>query len=570
MRYDLVVTGGFVVDGTGAAGRVADVAIVDGRIAAVGPDLAAEARAVLDADGMVIAPGFIDVHTHYDAQVMWDPAVTPSVFHGITSVIGGNCGFGIAPITPDAGTYLVPMLARVEGMSADALAAGIDLDWSTFSSWLDAIDGRLAINAGFLVGHSTVRRVVMGDGAVGDVASPEQVDAMVRLVHESIEGGALGFSSSRGPTHLDHLDQPVPSRFASDEELLALSHAVSAHDGTSLSYMPGLDPVFPADLALLIASMSIAARRPLNWNTLGSAAGPAAAETQASRLAASDIAARAGGKVVALAMPSPTRTRLSFHTGFMLDSIPGWGDVLHQPLEQRIRSLGDPAVRQQLRATGADSHWARWGEYTISDVADPTLRDLVGRSVASIADERGVDALDAVLDVALADGLRTGLMTATREDSDAVWHDRAALWQDPRVVIGASDAGAHVDFLAAFAMYTEFLAIARDRGLLRLEEAVRLITQVPAALYGLRGRGEVVPGAHADLVVFDPATVGAAPVEPRYDLPAKAMRLYGEATGIRDVIVNGTVAIRDAKLTGSLTGTALRSGRDTETPRLGL
>jgi N-acyl-D-aspartate/D-glutamate deacylase len=261
---DCVIRGGTVVDGTGAPAFRADVGVHDGRIVAVGAIEDAGTRTV-DAFELVVCPGFVDLHTHYDAQIMWDPYATPSCLHGVTTLIGGNCGFTIAPLGTDAAEYLGPMLAVVEGMPLASLEQGLDWAWHSFGDWLDRVDGRLGVNAGFLVGHSALRRAVMGPDAVGMAASPAQIEQMVRLLHESIGAGGLGFSSSWGQTHVDADAQPVPSRAADTEELVTLAAAAGEHAGTTLAFMPGVPPL-SADAIDAMIRMSHAADRPLNWN----------------------------------------------------------------------------------------------------------------------------------------------------------------------------------------------------------------------------------------------------------------------------------------------------------------
>ena len=262
---DLVIKGGTVVDGTGREGFRADVGVRDGRIVVIG-SIDEPAARTIDADGRVVTPGFVDLHTHYDPQVMWDPAATPSSLHGVTSIFGGNCGFSIAPVTPEAADYLIPMLARVEGMPVESLEAGLDLAWDGFGSWLDRLEGNLAVNAGFMVGHSALRRVVMGDDAIGHEASPAQLEAMLALLHTSIEAGGMGFSSTASNSHSDHLGNPVPSRFATRDEFLALAAAAGQHAGTTLEFIASASATFTDDEIALMADMSAIAGRPLNWN----------------------------------------------------------------------------------------------------------------------------------------------------------------------------------------------------------------------------------------------------------------------------------------------------------------
>ncbi|MCD9625159.1 N-acyl-D-amino-acid deacylase family protein [Rhabdothermincola salaria] len=567
---DLIIRGGTVVDGTGAPAVRADVGVRDGRIVVVG-EVTEDAAREVDATGRVVAPGFIDLHTHYDPQVMWDPAATPSSLHGITTVIGGNCGFSIAPSTPEAAEYLVPMLARVEGMPVETLEAGLDLEWDGFGSWLERLDGRLAVNAGFLVGHSALRRVVMGADAVGHEASPAQLEAMVALLHESLAAGGLGFSSTSSPTHSDHEGRPVPSRFATDDEFVALAGAVGDHEGTTLEFIPGAGARFTDAEIERMTAMSVAAGRPLNWNVMVVSAGEESKASREAKLAASDHAAARGGRVVGLCLPEAMRMRLSFATGFVLDIVPGWAEVLHLPHDQRRAALGDPETRRRLAesaATAGPNHSiADYAAYTIVDAVSPDLHDVVGRTVADIAVERGVEPIDALLDIVVADDLMTGLEPVSIGTDDGSWAERVRLLDtDPRVIAGGSDAGAHLDMMKTFACHTSFLAEAvRARGLMSLERAVQLFTEAPARLYGLTGRGRVAEGWCADLVVFDPATVGPGTVAPRQDLPGGGWRLFSEATGIDCTIVNGVEIVRDGRVTGDTPGTTLRSGRDTET-----
>jgi N-acyl-D-aspartate/D-glutamate deacylase len=567
---DLLIRGGTVVDGTGRPGFLADVGVRDGRIVVIG-DVDEPAAKTIDAEGRVVTPGFVDLHTHYDPQVMWDPAATPSSLHGVTTVFGGNCGFSIAPITPEAADYLIPMLARVEGMPVESLEAGLDLMWSGFGSWLDRLDGRLAVNAGFLVGHSALRRVVMGADSVGNAATPEQLDAMVKLLHESIEAGGLGFSSTGSPSHSDQNGDPVPSRFATTEEFIALARATGQHPGTTLEFIPAASASFTDGEMNLMADMSVAAGRPLNWNVMVISSGEGARAGRESKLSASDLAASKGGRVLGLCLPEPMRMRLSFASGFVLDLIPGFADVIHLPHAERRAALADPAVRVRLKESTAalpPQHTiSRFAEFTIADVGSSELTGLVGRRIGDIATERGLDALDALLDIVVSDDLATGLEPPTIGTDDESWIERVRLLDtDPRVIAGGSDAGAHLDMMKTFACHTSFFAEAvRARELMSFERAVQLFTDAPARLYGLTGRGRVAEGWHADLVILDPATVGPGTVAPRRDLPGGGWRLYSEATGIDATIVNGVEIVRDGAVTGDTPGTALRSGRDTET-----
>jgi N-acyl-D-aspartate/D-glutamate deacylase len=572
---DLLITGGTIVDGTGTPPWVGDVGVVGGRIVFLGSakETGETAHRVIDATGLVVSPGFIDIHTHYDPHVMWEPSVATSSLNGVTTIFGGNCGFGLAPIDEDAASYLLPMLARVEGMPLESLEAGLDLKWSDFASWLDRLEGRLAVNSGFMVGHSTLRRLVMGPSAVGSKASPSQVDKMVEHLHASLDAGAMGLSSTRSNSHTDHNGDPVPSRHATEEELLTLCRTVRDHAGTSLEFIPSNDVVFGEEVGRLVGRMSAAAQRPLNWNLLSVRPGPLEEEGRMSRLRASDRAAELGGLVKALTMPQASTMRLTFLAGVIYDSLPDWADVMYLPVPERIVALNKPEVRQLLRegvAAAPYKLWTDWPDCTISDVGSPKLSHIVGRRLGDLVPEYGYDAFDALLNIVVQDDLVTGIATPTTGDDDASWAERRRLWADRRTLIGGSDAGAHLDMMSTFACYVTFIFEAvRKRRLLSLSEAVHLITDVPARFYGVRDRGRLALGYHADLLVFDPKTIGPGQVVAKTDLPANGWRLYSEAVGIHRTFVNGVEIASDGVLTGAVGGQVLRSGRDTTTVSIG-
>jgi N-acyl-D-aspartate/D-glutamate deacylase len=565
---DCCIVGGSVVDGTGAPRRRADIGIRDGRIVAVG-EIDDDASRTIDATGLVVAPGFVDIHTHYDAQLFWDPTASPSPLHGVTTVIGGNCGFTIAPMAPQEADYLMRMLARVEGMPLESLEAGVPWgSWETYGEWLDRLDGAIAVNAGFLVGHSALRRVVMGEGT-SEPATDDQIARMVQLLHDSLAAGGLGFSSSNAPTHNDATGQPVPSRAATPEELVALAGAVRDHPGTTLEFIPTIG-AFAEEHMDLMASMSRAANRPLNWNVLGvNAQNP---DGHRQQLSASDYAAARGGRVVALTVPDLMRFRLSLLTGFILDALPGWRETMALPPAEKMKALADPDERRRLNeganspAAGPLRGMANWQHLVIAETFAAENDGLSGRTVGQVAAERGQDPFDTVCDIAVADELRTGWLPRTGNDDDASWQMRLEVWRDPRAVLGASDAGAHLDMIDSFTYTTALLGQSvRERQLLPLEEAVHLLTDVPARLYGLRGRGRIDEGWQADLVVLDEDRIGPRRVYTRHDLPAGAGRLYGEADGVEHVLVNGVEIAKAGEFTGDRPGTLLRSGRDTDT-----
>ena len=565
---DLIISGGTVVDGTGVPGKRADVGIAGGRVVTVG-EVDDSASRTIDADGLVVAPGFVDIHTHYDAQVFWDGGLTPSSIHGVTTVVGGNCGFSIAPLTDDSGEYLMNMLARVEGMPLDSLRQGCPWDWRSFADYLDALEGNISINAGFLVGHCAIRRAVMGERSVGEKATAEDLSAMEALLEESLEGGGLGFSSTWAPTHNDGAGQPVPSRHADREELLRLCRATGRHEGTTLEFIPAVGEFSP-EIQDLMASMSREADRPLNWNVL--TVQSFMPDVYRAQLEVSDLAAAQGGRVVALSLPQTMSLRLNLTSGFILDALPEWAPVLALPLDERRRAFADPDVRSRLAAGAASPEagllgfLANWENMTIAETFEPANKELAGRKLGEVAAERGKPPFEVFCDLSVDEDLRTSFSPFIPGDDEDSWKLRAEVWQDERVVVGGSDAGAHLDMIDTFACATTLLGPGRrDRGLIGLEDAVHQLTDVPARLYGLKGRGRLAEGWVADVCVFDPETVGPKEIHTRSDLPGGAGRLYAEAAGIEHVVVGGAEAVRGGELTGDRPGQVLRSGVDTET-----
>ncbi|MFE2641812.1 amidohydrolase family protein [Streptomyces nigra] len=571
---DHVIKGATVVDGTGAPARTADVGVRDGRIAVVAPGITEPSLTSEDATGLVLAPGFVDPHTHYDAQLFWDPYATPSLNHGVTTVVGGNCGFTLAPLHPDRpgdADYTRRMMSKVEGMSLVALEEGAPWNWHGFGEYLDALEGRIAVNAGFMVGHCALRRYVMGEDAVGGRPSGEQLDAMLRLLHDAMDAGAWGLSTTQSSTHSDGDGRPVASRHAEPAELLALSKAVGEHEGTQIEAIVAgcLDQFSDAEIDLLV-EMSAAAGRPLNWNVLTVDA--AVPERVPRQLLASERARKAGGRIVALTMPILTPMNMSLGTFCALNLIPGWGPILGLPVPERIAKLRDPDVRAEMlrraasKEAGVFRRLADFGRYVIGDTYSEANRGLTGRVVRDIAAERGQDPFACLVEICADDGLRTVLWPMPPDNDPASWALRAQTWQHEDVMLGGSDAGAHLDRMCGAPYTTRFLGdCLRGRKLVPLEQAVRMLTDDPARLFGLRESGRVQEGFHADLVLLDPERIAAGTATLVHDLPGDSPRLDSKALGVHAVWVNGVEAIRDDVVTGAVPGRVLRSGRDTRT-----
>jgi N-acyl-D-aspartate/D-glutamate deacylase len=565
---DLLIKGALVVDGTGRAPKRVSVGFSGEQITHIG-DSDVTARREIDAAGLVLAPGFIDPHTHYDAQIFWDPAVDPSARHGVTTVIGGNCGFTFAPIRPEDADYTRKMMAVVEGMSVEALEQGLPWSWRTFGEYLALLEGSTAVNAGFMVGHCAIRQFVMGPAAVEGAATDEQIQAMVNLLHESLDAGGLGLSTTLSPTHTDAEGRAVPSRAASRAELLALCEAVGQHDGTTLEgAFAGSQGHFEDEELDLLVAMTCAAGRPLNWNLLTIGTDPDAVYHQ---LTPVGPARQGGGDVVALTMPVPAPLNVNFRTHCSLNNLPGWNEVLTLPTDERIEQLRRPEVRARLER-GANSpsvperrrHLARFEEYVVGDPWASDNAQYRGRTVGSIAKDQGIAPLDALLKLVCDDDLRTILWPPEPNDSAEVWRRRASLWTDPSVLLGGSDAGAHVDRMCGAPYPARFIGeMVRGRALLSLERAVQLLTDAPARLFGLKDRGRIELGGRADVVLFDPDSIGATEPAVVFDLPGGSYRLTAEPTGIEEVFVNGTSTVLAGKPTGATPGSVLRSRKDT-------
>jgi N-acyl-D-aspartate/D-glutamate deacylase len=567
---DCILRGGSVVDGTGAPARTADVAVAEGRVAAVGR-VDDDARAEIDAEGLVVCPGFVDPHTHYDAQLFWDPFANPSSLHGVTSVIAGNCSFALAPLRAEDADYTRRMMARVEGMPLAALEQGVPWSWETFPEYLAALEGRIAVNAGFIAGHSALRRYVLGKEANRRASTKAELDRLTALLEETLAAGALGLSTDISESHMDGDGDPIPAKGASPEERIALCEIVGRHEGTMLSGIFEGGSKGWSDFELEhLSQMSARANRVLNWNLM--VVDASVPERARQQLALSHHARRQGGRIVALLMPVIVPMNMSFGTYCAFFLIPGWRETMALPPAERMKALADRETRRMLEAkarspeAGMFRRLSDFPGYVIGDTFSAANAGLSGRTVREIAAERGVEPFDALVDIALADELRTVLWPSAPDDDDAHWALRASLWDDPDILLAGSDAGAHLDRMCGGSYPTQLLAdCLRGRRMLSLERAVHELSGKPAGLFGLRDRGVVAPGARADLVVFDPATVGAEPARLVHDLPGGCARVTADSIGVRHVFVNGVETVRDGWITGATPGTVLRSGRDTVT-----
>lgn len=562
--HDLVIRDALIIDGSGAARRRGDLAIRDGRLSAVGT-VDGAARRELRASGLVAAPGFIDVHTHYDCQVSWDPALTPSSWHGVTSVVMGNCGFSIAPCRPAHRERLMEMLLYVEGMPTEALRAGIRWEWETFPEYLDAVArARPAINTAAFVGHSAVRYFVMGDAAQERAATPDELARMREVVREALAAGAIGFSSSESPTHFFGGGAPVPSRVAPRDELLALG-AVLGELGRGVIEIAPLHLLGATDDKLadqqFYAELARACGRPVTWAPL--LANPFDPDGALRVVEAAAAAQRDGAAVYPQVGCRPLEVRISFEqAGIAIANNPFWSPIVAAPRAARVARLASRAFRDELRAMSAGGGFVAalapsWEHLLLRLSGHAAHAPQLDQSVAAIAAARGADPVDTLLDLALEADLDCQFGVPIMNTDEAVV---GRLLRHPAALVALSDAGAHVDTLADQGFTTTLLAHwARDRGVLSLEEAVRLVSAVPSALYGLGRRGQLQPGWAADVVLFDAERLGLQRTELVRDLPGGAARLIQRPLGVTHVLVNGALLVEDGVQTDARRGAVLRA-----------
>jgi len=555
-HYELVVRGGTLVDGTGAPARRGDVGIRAGRIAALG-EVSGDADRVVDADGAVVAPGFVDIHTHYDAQVFWDRMLTISPWHGVTSVVMGNCGFGVAPTRPAHRELVLRTLEKVEGMSLDALRAGIGAEWpfESFAEFLAAIERRgTAINVGALVGHTPVRLYVMGEEATEREATDAEIAAMRALVTDALAAGAIGFATSKSPTHVGWEGRPVPSRAASFAEIEMLAGCLAETAGVMQATLgPGL---FLDEFAAIQQRTG----RPVSWTALlGGMLGPDGHRAVLEQSAA--LQAR-GVRVIPQVSCRPLMIEFDLAAPFPLESMSVMQPVSRADREGKKRIYADPAFRRALRDRLDGGRMV--GRFRDMEITHhPPEPALVERRLGAVAAERGVHPVELALDLALASDLETRFRLAVLNTDETVV---AELLRHPATMIGLSDAGAHASQLCDACAPTELLGKwVREKAVLSLEEGVRRLTSEPAEVFGIRDRGRLAPGCAGDVTIFDPATVGCSPLRRVRDFPAGADRLVSDARGIRAVVVNGVVVRENGRdavdAEGPLPGKVLRGNR---------
>ena len=563
MPYDLVIKNGTVIDGSGLPRYRADVAVRHGRVAAIGR-IREAAREVIDADGQVVTPGFVDGHTHMDAQVFWDPLGTCSCWHGVTTVVMGNCGFTLAPCGKSERHLVVRNLERAEDIAAEAMDAGIDWTWTTFPEFLDRVEMLpKGINYAGYVGHSALRTYAMGERAFEKEAGEDDLRAMERELRDAMRAGAIGFTTSRSPSHETPDRHPVASRLASWDEvrrLVGVMGEMNAGVFELAGERAGGDPDRLRDYHVRLRDLAVETGRPVTWGLFSRREEPDLWRTYIALL--EETAAR-GGRMFAQVHSRALTVVLSFKTNLPFDRLPVWRELRALPLDQQNQRLRDPELRRRLveaarerderRPIGAEARPASYEWIFVMDTAEGPHR-----SVAAVARERGVDPVEAIIDLALEKNLdRFFLQPIANENQDHALE----LMKHPRTVVTFSDSGAHVSQIMDASLQTHLLSHwVRAKQAIPLEQAVRMLSFEPATHWGFWDRGLIREGMAADLLVFDPETIAPEMPEVVRDLPAGARRLTQRARGIAATVVNGEVVLRDGKPTGALPGLLLRGG----------
>ncbi len=559
--YDLVIRSGTVVDGSGLATFRADVGIVGDRIVAVGP-LRDAGREEIDATGMMVTPGFIDGHTHFDAQVFWDPSGSSSCWHGVTTAVMGNCGFTLAPVHHDERALVVRNLERAEDMDPVALAEGIDWNFETFPEFLGTLDALpKGINLAANVGHSALRTWAMGERAFIDRATPEDLDLMARQLDESLAAGAIGFSTSRTPHHQTSDDRPVASRLAAWSEVEALV-GVMARRGRGIfegadGGMMAPDPEVRERSLARMRDLAAGTRVPVTFGLVATA-------TAGRLLDFLDETAEAGGRAIAQTHCRGISVVLSLATRLPFDLLEEWRGLRARPLAEQVAILSDPAARQPLVDAAVNADYSGWSG--LGAQARPPDFDGIrlyenglppNPTIADLARARGIHPAEAMIDLCVRDGGRQLFQQPSLYPQDETVLLRAL--RHPRAVMTFSDSGAHLSQIADSSIHTHLLGYwVRDRQEFTWPDAVRMLTLAPALAWGFHDRGLVRPGMVADLNVFDPATVG--PAVPRLvdDLPGGGTRLEQRSTGFAATVVGGRTTILDGALTGVTPGVLVR------------
>jgi N-acyl-D-aspartate/D-glutamate deacylase len=557
MTYDLLIKNGTIVDGTGAPQYQGDLAIADGKIVQIG-DVQGDAKRVIDATGHLVLPGFIDNHCHFDGQVTFDPLCTFSSYNGVTTVINGNCSLTLAPLRKGDEHMIAQMLSKVEAIPLDVLENGVKWGWETFAEYLDVVEENLGVNVGALVGHSALRRYVMGDASQEREATGTEIEEMQSVLRDSLEAGAIGVSFDRNPRHVDTTGKLLPGNVASREEILALASemktigrgAIEVGDPTHLELQNGFcgEVAEAAGRPVIYTSIVQNVLDPEQWKEHLAHA----AENQAK-----------GIQAYPLINPRPGLRFFQMDSAEFFNFLPTWKEIMATPHAQRIERFSDRSIRPTLddevhnginkTALGFSGRW------DLVEVISPVLESnagLAGKSITTIAEEQGKEPLDAFLDLVVEEKLKTWFARNQQNNDDEAM---AEILNSPNTVVGLSDAGAHVVREGGYGLSVYFLSHwVRDKQVMGLEAGVRQLTGFQAELFGINDRGRLQPGLAADVLVMDYEGLGLDEAEEAHDLPGGSMRLKQLAHGIPFTIVNGEVLIENGEHTGAVPGKVLR------------
>ncbi|HEV8438314.1 MAG TPA: amidohydrolase family protein [Methylomirabilota bacterium] len=553
---DLLIKNARICDGTGTPSFMGDLGVKGRLIRYLGQPSGQTAERVVDADGLALAPGFVDPHTHYDAQIAWDPLLTCSPWHGVTTVIMGNCGVGVAPVKPETREILMHDLVNVEAIPYDVMKAGIDWQWESYGQYLDAIDRRgLGINVAGLVAFTPLRHYVMGEASFERAATDAEIATMRRLLREAIEAGAFGFTTTTSRNHVGYGGRPLACRNASREELAGVVRGLADVGRGAIEIIlnsGGMFAVSDEDVELL-RIITQASGRPVTWLALFAHPGqPDYHDQTFAKLG--DLVKQAVPQVT----PRPIMSQGDLRNPTMFTSFLSWQKALNRPAADQIALYRDAAFRQAFQQELESRNRSHmWGQMRVLEVGRSELAPNVGRTIEEIAGSQGKRPVDAYFDLGIADDLETRFQSSTF-NFDPAGIER--LITDDRCLIGLSDGGAHVDVICDVGYATALLDLwVRKRNVLSLEKAVHKLTQVPARLFGIPDRGVLEEGKVADLVLFDPSTVSAKPPKYAYDLPCNGRRLICESEGIKATYVAGVELYEEGKHTGALPGRILRS-----------
>ena len=560
MAYDVVIKGGRIYDGSGLPSYFGDVAINGDRIVEVGR-INESARRVVNAEGLAVSPGFIDFHTHMDAQLLWDPLATSSCFHGVTTLIPGNCGLSLAPCRAEDRDNVIGSFVRVEAMPSQVLRQAVKWEWTSFPQYLDRLQEKLGVNVAALMGHCAVRQFVMGEESSERAATPVEIAQMKALVREGMKAGAIGFSTNQNRRHMREDGRPIPSRLATDEEIVELASVLGELNCGSMQISRGtLGTARPVEEDIdFFRRLAATSGRPVIWQSIAHRWNAPELWRKLLDLAQDSLAS--GAPSYPLTNARLFNGRFTLKNAQTFDDLPSWKQVMFAPVEQRAELFSDTERRRQLRFEAVEDQRPttfsrRWDQIFLIKAAQAKNQRLEGKSVEEIAQSLNKDVIDTFLDIAVEENLETMFQNSGSRDEEAT----AEILKSPITLVGQSDAGAHLVYHAGYGYATRFLGYwVREKAVMPLEEAIRKLTFMVASVFGLYDRGLIRPGMAADLVLFDPQTVRECEPEMVNDLPGGEKRLIQRAIGVKTTMVNGAILVQDGEHTGAFPGRVLRN-----------